>query len=178
MIGTMKRFAVVVLTFGMLCAPAAFGDDASKNAKIEEMLTLTNASQMMGQVFAQMKGMATAQLSKMDIPPDKRQVADELQQKILQLVQDSLSWEKLKPKMVEIYASTFTEEEIDGILNFYKSPAGQAMLQKMPQLMQRSMTMTQQMAQEIMPQVEKLLQEMKEQTGQNGSSLPPASPPQ
>jgi hypothetical protein len=159
-----------------VCASPAFGDEASKNAKIEEMLTLTNASQMMGQVFEQMKAIEAAQLSKMDIPPDKRQAADQIQQKVLQLLQNSLSWEKLKPKMVEIYASTFTEQEIDGILNFYKSPAGQAMLQKMPQLMQRSMVMTQQVGQEIMPQVEKLLQEMKAQTEQQNGT--PTTTPQ
>jgi hypothetical protein len=166
----MKRSVAVVFASLLLCAPAALADEASKNAKIEEMLRMTNASQMIGQVFEQMKAMEAAQLSKMDIPPDKRQAADQIQQKVIQLLQDALSWEKLKPKMIEIYASTFTEEEIDGILGFYKSPAGQAMLQKMPQLVQRSMAMTQQMAQEILPQVQKLLQDLKEQTPQNGGN--------
>jgi uncharacterized protein len=172
----MRRFVAVVFVSVMFCAPAVFADEASKNAKIEEMLALTNASQMINQVFEQMKAMEAAQLSKMDVPPDKRQLVDQIQQKVLQLLQDSLSWEKLKPKMIEIYAATFTEEEIDGILNFYKSPAGQAMLQKMPQLVQRSMAMTQQMAQDLLPQIQKLTDEMKAQ--ENGSNPAPATHPQ
>jgi uncharacterized protein len=170
---TMKHLVTVTVASLLLCAPAAFADQASKNAKIEEMLALTNASQMINQVFEQMKAMETAQLSKMDVPADKRQAADQIQQKILQLLQDSLSWDKLKPKMIEIYAATFTEEEIDGILNFYKSPAGQAMLQKMPQLVQRSMAMTQQMAQEIMPRVQDLVEQMKAQEKNGAGSSPP-----
>jgi uncharacterized protein len=170
---TMKKLVVVLLACAIFGGPTAFADEATKSAKIEEMLKLTNANQMLNQMFGQMKGMVHAQMSKVDIPPDKRQQAEQMEQQILQLVQDSLSWEKLKPKMIEIYAATFTEEEIDGILNFYKSPAGQAMLQKMPQLMQRSIAMTQEASQDLMPQIQKMMDELKAQEKNGAASSPP-----
>lgn len=47
--------------------------------------------------------------------------------------------------MAKVYTGTFTEQEIDGILNFYKSPEGQAFLQKIPLLTQRAVAVGQQM---------------------------------
>jgi hypothetical protein len=44
----------------------------------------------------------------------------------------------MKPKMIalvsRVYAETYSEEELTGILAFYRSPAGQAMLKKTPVL--------------------------------------------
>jgi len=40
---------------------------------------------------------------------------------------------------VKAYAETFTEAEIAGAVEFYKSPAGQAILDKITQLLQKTM---------------------------------------
>ncbi len=91
------------------------------------MLRLTNAEQMMKQSFDQMQAMQTAQLAKMDLPPGAKPKAAEIQNRMMQLIQDRLSWEKFKPAFVQLYADTYTDEELDGIIAFYKSPAGKAM---------------------------------------------------
>ncbi len=43
-----------------------------------------------------------------------------------------------------IYAEVFTEEELDAMLAFYTSPAGQSMIKKMPQMMGHTMQLSQQ----------------------------------
>jgi hypothetical protein len=48
-----------------------------------------------------------------------------------------------------------TQEEVDGIVAFYKTPPGQAMVQKLPALMQAS---GQRMQQQLAPVMEKLKQ--------------------
>jgi hypothetical protein len=153
--------SIGVLAAGMLlaCSAPAFADDASKNAKIEEMMRVTHADRMIGQMLDQMKSMMPAQLAKMDLPADARRRSDELGQKMMALIADRLSWEKVKPSYIRIYADTFTEGDIDGILAFYKSPAGQAMLDKMPQLMQASMALSQQLMSDTMPEIQRMVQE-------------------
>ena len=173
----MKKSVVVLFTCILLSASATFADEASKNAKIEEMLKLTNGEKMIGQLFDQMKAMTTAQMDKTTVAPENRERVQQIQQRVLQLLQDTLSWDKMKPMMMQIYAETFTEEEIDGIVNFYKSPAGQAMIEKMPALMQRSMAMAQQRLAEVTPQIQKLVEDMKAQE-KSGSNPAPANPPQ
>ena len=150
----------------MLGACPSFADEASKNAKIEELLTLTHAEGMTGQMFDQIRTIELAQLNKTQAPPEKRQSMQEMQQRMLKLLHDTLTWDKMKPLMVKAYADTFTENEVDGILNFYKSPPGQAMLEKMPLLMQRSMALGQQMVADLMPQIQKMTQDMQKQAGQ------------
>jgi hypothetical protein len=142
-------------------AAPALADQASKTAKIEEMLALTHADRIMGQMLDQMKGSITEQMSRIDVPESARAAATEIQQKILNLVADRMNWDKAKPKFVQIYDETFSESDIDGILAFYKSPAGQSMLEKMPQLMQKSMAVGQQLVGDIGPEVKRMMEEMK-----------------
>jgi hypothetical protein len=56
---------------------------------------------------------------------------------------------------VEVYQSAMTQEEVDGIVAFYRTPAGKAMVEKMPALMSAS---GQRMQQQLGPALEKIKQ--------------------
>jgi hypothetical protein len=60
-----------------------------------------------------------------------------------------MSWEKMKPMYVQLYRDTFEQEEVDGLIAFYKSPAGQAYVTKMPLLMSKSMAISQSLFQSL-----------------------------
>jgi hypothetical protein len=160
----MKKSIAVVFAAATLLwnAAPALADEASKQAKIEEILQLTHADRMMTQMFDQMKSSVAAQVSKMDVPENARDAAAEMQRKILDMVSERMSWERAKPKLVAVYDETFTETDIDGILGFYKSPAGQRMLEKMPELMQKSMAVGQQLVGDVFPEIKRMMEEMKE----------------
>jgi hypothetical protein len=149
------KLAVVALLLG---TSVALAQDAGKTAKIEEMLRLTKTDEMMQQVMSQMKAMNLQQLQK-NLAPDEKAQAAEMQQKIFDLVNAKMSWEKFKPAIVQIYAEVYTDEELDGILAFYRSPAGHAMIEKMPQLMSRTMAVAQKLMGDIQPEIEKMVKE-------------------
>ena len=65
---------------------------------------------------------------------------------------------------MKVYTDTYTEEEIDGILAFYKSPVGKAFLQKMPEVMQRSMPVMMQMMGDLQPELKTMMEGMKEKS--------------
>lgn len=50
-----------------------------------------------------------------------------------------------------IYMESFTEEDIDAILAFYHTPVGERMLEKLPEITQKSMTLGQQWGMKIQP---------------------------
>jgi len=50
-----------------------------------------------------------------------------------------MSYENSNRSSSRSMRKVFSEEEIDGIISFYKSPAGKAMIEKSPLLMQRVM---------------------------------------
>lgn len=66
------------------------------------------------------------------------------QQAVQGALSDSL--DKMMPKVlhgtVEIMAEDFTAEELRGMLGFYRSPTGQAVLRKMPAITQQSMRLS------------------------------------
>ena len=78
------------------------------------------------------------------------------------LVADRMSYEKFKPMFIQIYTEVFSEEEIDGIIGFYKSPAGKAMIEKSPLLMQRVMPMMQKVTADLQPDIQKIIEEAKQ----------------
>lgn len=83
----------------------------------------------------------------------QRRVVDSMAQKSVQIVRDELTWAKLKPVYVSIYQESLTQDDIDGLVAFYRSSAGEAMVKKMPQVMQKTMTAVQAM---LGPMMERL----------------------
>jgi hypothetical protein len=155
--------SALILGAALLCSAAPIlADEASKKAKIEEMLQLTHYDQMMQQMLEQMKNMQLEQLKKADMPAEARAQSEEIQQKTMTLVADRMSYEKFKPAFIQIYAEVFSEEEIDGIVSFYKSPAGKAMLEKSPLLMQRVMPMMQKAIGDMQPDIQKIIEDARQ----------------
>jgi hypothetical protein len=146
----------------LCCASPILADEAGKKAKIEEMLQLTHYDQMMKQILEQMKGMQIEQMKKTDMPAEARAQSEEIQQKTMALVADRMSYEKFKPIFIQIYAEVFSEEEIDGIISFYKSPAGKAMIEKSPLLMQRVMPMMQKVTADLQPDIQKIIEDARQ----------------
>ncbi len=155
------KYVPVSLIIGITllwCAPTLRADEASKAAKAEELLQLTQGDQMVKMMEPMMKGMV-AQMNK-DMSAEQRAKVGEMQGKMMELVAAKLS--KAKPALVKVYTDTYTEDEIDGILAFYKSPVGKAFLQKMPEVMQRSMPVMMQMMGDLQPEIKTIMEGMKQ----------------
>ena len=72
----------------------------------------------------------------------------------------AVGWDKLKPDMVKLYTTNFSESELKDLVAFYQSPLGKKVLEKMPQLTQQSAQMTQAKLESAVPVVNKLLADM------------------
>lgn len=71
-----------------------------------------------------------------------------------------LGWDKLKPDLVALYTSQFSETELNQLIAFYESPLGKKMLSKLPELNARSVQLTQVNLESAVPEVNNLLSEM------------------
>lgn len=65
------------------------------------------------------------------------------------------SIDELYSKMAVIYMESFTEEELDEILEFYNTPVGKKMVATTPELMQKGMEIGQQWGMELQPLITK-----------------------
>ena len=149
------------LGFSPLTQPAR-ADEASKAALIEEMFALTKIDALLRQMMEQVQTAQRTQFQKMSLPAEARAGAEEIQGRIMTVVRERLDWGKLKPLYTKLYADTFTEAELRAAVEFYRSPAGKAMLEKMPAMMATSMKMVQEQLGDLTPEVKRIIEEQAE----------------
>ena len=173
-----------ILSILILCAslvyaadnPSASPSTAPTEASIKQLLEVAQSHKLVDSVMAQMDNLlqqTIAQATKGQPIPDKVQKdIDQRRSELLALMKDLLDWKKLEPMYVRIYQKTFSQQEVDGMITFYKTPAGQAVIRKMPAAMQNSIDEMQQMMGPVMQRIQQMQQdvvaEMKAETKNKG----------
>ena len=172
----MKTFATVLLLAALTLSLPVNAAPASPES-VEQLLKLMQVDKLMNATFDQMNGVmktAMQQVTKgKPLSADEQAIVDKQQQKMIAIIKEEMSWDKLKDDYVRIYQGTFSQEEIDGLLAFYKSPAGQAYVSKQPELMKHSMLIMQQrmgpMMQRIQTMAEETARELQQAKAQTNS---------
>lgn len=165
----MKRTS---LTLGITLAlsfafTGARAQESSKTAKIEELLKLTGAEAMSQQIYGQIHAMTTKQLNAAAGSEEAKAATRQTMDKLMAQLQERMSWAKMEPEYVRLYDEVYSDEEITGILVFYKSAAGQAFVKKMPILMTKSMELAQRQVSDLMPEIQRITNEAA-QKGKSG----------
>lgn len=93
------------------------------------------------------------------LSPQQQQVMDKLPAKFVAVMREEFNWANMKPHYVRIYQESFEQEEVDGLIAFYQSPAGQAMVNKMPLVLQKSMSLAQDQMRTLMPKMNRVMEE-------------------
>ena len=132
-----------ILTLTLLACCTLLADDATKDAKIQQLLKLLRAESIQDQIYVQLgqqidrATLGLAQQAGLPVAEQRPATAD-LQAKMTAAMKDNLNWEKLQPGVVQIYKENLSETELDTILAFYQSSAGQAYLAKAPVMAAKS----------------------------------------
>ena len=139
-----------------ICQPAT-------DASVRKLLQVTKIEAMTNSYASQFKPMMEATIMRNAPSPAERDKAlSDLRAKapmLENILKDELAYKKLEPDYIKLYKNTFTEEEVTGMITFYGTPAGKAVVDKMPQVMEQSMMLLQ----NHMPQVIKRMQEVMKQ---------------
>lgn len=140
-------------------APAPAPDDA-KLALAREVIAAMQVDKMFDGLATQMKNM-TLQLAALpaDMPAEKRARAEAFLEKVMHASMDATK--DMLSQMDALYAEIYTEAELQAMKAFFTSPEGRSMLAKQPAAMQRMMPLVQKMQQNLMPKMQKLVEEMK-----------------
>jgi uncharacterized protein len=144
----------LVLCLASQLAAAATPSDES----ILELLKVTKAESMLDSAYAAVepmmrRGMMQATAGKTPTAEQKR-LLELAPERLGRLLREELSYEKLMPHLLQIYRESFDQAEITGLIEFYRSPLGQSFVSKMPVVMQKSMTATQTMIQQLAPKLQ------------------------
>lgn len=166
----MKQLLTVVTTIALVTfAPfTSFAQAAAPSPEsVERLLIVTKTDKMIDSMLQNMEGMISGMADKMrpsgEDTPEAKAKRDNAMRKMLPIMKEELSWDKMKSMYTQIYSESFNQVEIDGLIAFYNSPAGIAFVNKMPLVMQKSMTLTQERMGPMMQKIEALMKKEAEE---------------
>jgi uncharacterized protein len=156
-----KKFLLAILLVASL--PSFADESPPSEASIRELMGVTDMNALLDQVWSQMDGMMEQAMreglgdTKLNAEQDK--ILAEFRQEMVKLLKDEMGWDKLEPTYLELYSKTFSQSEVDGMIAFYKSDTGKAVLAKLPLLMQNITQVTVKLTQGLMPRLRTLVED-------------------
>ncbi len=157
------KSTLVLLSFSIAAAvPAARADDASHRAKAEEMLRLTKTDaglrDQLTNLQTRIAELAKQQFNLPTPTAEQTSLLTEYRSKVQQITTEEVGYEQLRPMLVTLYAASFTDADLDGIIAFYKSPSGQALVAKMPEVSGKTTSTVQDRIKELQPKLAAMTQ--------------------
>ncbi len=145
----------------LFCASTTvFADAASHAAAAANFLKVTHADQIATPFYMQAQQAFTQRFAELKAPDSKKAVLEAYQAKADAALNKVVAWDLLKPEMVKLYVSNFSESELKELTAFYQTPTGSKMMKVMPKVYSESMQMTQGKLPSVVPVIEKLLTDM------------------
>ncbi|WP_346837859.1 DUF2059 domain-containing protein [Microbulbifer sp. SAOS-129_SWC] len=153
-----KLLSILSITLFCQMASAATPSDAS----IQELLEVSQSKQLlersMSQVDDMMQKTMQQQMAGKQVSAADQKVIDKMSKDMVTLIKSEMSWDNMAPVFIDVYQQSLTQEEVDGMLDFYHSKAGKALVAKMPVIMQKTMQLMQQKVMQMQPKIQKIQQ--------------------
>jgi hypothetical protein len=116
-----------------------YADEASKLKLVDELFAMLKLDSQIKLMVTQMKEtQRRLVLDKLKGNKDLQFESDKLMAEMFDLLEKELAQGPFLNNCKKLYAEVFTEKELQGMMQFYKSEAGQAVINKMPEMFQKS----------------------------------------
>lgn len=148
-----------------LCSQATYAADTpASEASVKLLLEVAHARSLldttMAQMDAMMKNVLQAATDGQKVSPEVQRMFDRGRDEVVAMMKKEFTWDKIEPMYLRIYEKSLTQEEVNGMIAFYKTPAGQAVITKMPLIMQNSMAEVWQMMGRLMQRVQQMQKDL------------------
>jgi uncharacterized protein len=157
MIKQLVLAAAIVLSAGPVLAEPA------SEASVERLFAIIKPESTLDAMFVGAEQMMRQALQQVTtgkaLTSEQQRMMDSVPAKFVAFMRSEYTWEKMKPQYVQLYRETFSQEEIDGLVTFYESKPGQALVDKMPIVLQKSFAISQAQMQALMPKMRAAIEE-------------------
>jgi uncharacterized protein len=133
----------VIFLCSVVAARAVPPSDESILKMMNALQLQTTLDQMVAQLDAGMKAGLQQLMQGKELTPLQTAQVGQLQTRMSATIKDELSFAKVKDVYLQAYRETFTQDEVNGINAFYASPAGKAMIEKIPLTTKKAQTLLQ-----------------------------------
>jgi hypothetical protein len=158
----MKKFKVIILAalFTLVFSVGVFAKEDTHRAAVEQLMTLMKVDRIYEQMYPQIKQLVLQQLQQINTPQEQSPLVEKYFNKLFDTMKEEMGWDKMKEDFIQLYMSVYTEQEIQKLIAFYKTPVGQKAIEKTPVIMQQSMAISQKYLKNMMPKIQKIVEEM------------------
>lgn len=143
---------IVLLTFA---APLAAQEPTPGQLRAaERLVAVMQLESSWGPVTEQMVGymrQALPDTGRLSGEPS-RQYRETMASELREMFTEKMSWERMKPEYVRLYASLYTEDELRQLTAFYESPVGQKSIRIQPEVTARLLGIAQRLMAQPAPQ--------------------------
>lgn len=156
----MRMLALIPAAWLLAAAPALAQDEPADEALIRELIEVTESAKLLDNVYAQVDGMMAQAMAEAvggkTVSPEQQDLFDEMRERVVAIFRESMSWTIFEPMIIDIYRKSFTRKEAQGMLDFYRTDAGRAVIAKMPLVMQNTMAAIQENMRTMMPKIQEV----------------------
>ena len=129
----MKNAAFALVFFCSVAVARAVPPSDESILKMMTSLQLeTQLDQLAAQLESGMKSGLQQFLQGKELTPLQTAELGQLQTRMSATIKEELAFAKMKDVYLQVYRETFTQDEVNGINAFYATPAGKAMIEKIP----------------------------------------------
>jgi uncharacterized protein len=161
----MPRIRNLVVAAFMLFSvgPASAADAPPSEDSIRELMRLTDLRKSLDAVAQNIKSSTEVSMRHafggQALSEKQEKVLTEMSAQLDAMLKEELGADALEPMYLEIYRKALTQQEVDGMIAFYKTDAGRAVVAKMPTVAKQTMEVTLRRMQTLTPRVQQLQRE-------------------
>ncbi|HKA32886.1 MAG TPA: DUF2059 domain-containing protein [Candidatus Binatia bacterium] len=161
----MRKFLPLVLIFMLLAAPFARAQESPPSEEsIRELMNLTQMGTMVDHLTQSLDDSTRQAMSQamagQGLSEKQEKIVNEMTARMVAMLKEEINPEALEPAYIEIYKKTLTQHEVDGMIAFYKTDAGRAVVTKMPVVMRQASEIMMQHMQKLFPKLQQMQEEM------------------
>jgi hypothetical protein len=157
-------FTRILIALALLYPTLYAADVPPSDASLQQLLEVAQAHKTLDATMAQMETMMKNVFQQITAgqpaSPETQKIFDKARADVTSLCKEDLSWAKMEPIYLRIYRKSLSQSEVNGMIAFYKTPAGQAVMDKMPLILQNTMAEVGQMMGPMMERAQRMEKEL------------------
>jgi hypothetical protein len=140
--------------------PSVAPADRPTEASVQQLLQVQNSKHLVEVMNKQLDTMFTniinQQLQGKNLTDEDKQRVAAGRERLNEIRNKIFTWETMEPMFTKIYSESFSQAEVDSMIAFYSSPAGQSIVAKLPLVAQNTMVNMQEQMKSLVPQIQQI----------------------
>ncbi len=161
---------IIPLAICLLAVSTTVSAEQPSARSVDQLMKLTEVNNMVDSLYGRVGQMFQGYAQQLQVTEAERPIVDKYFKQSIELMKKNVTWDQLQAPMRDVYTNHFTESEVNELIRFYSSDVGKSLVQKLPNVMNESMGITQMAMQNVMPQIQSvtndMVQELKDKRGE------------